>query len=62
MERELLVAAHRDQPVEDRLPVLVAREIVVGDEEMVDAVGEIGAHDALDVVGASGSAICAPAR
>ena len=40
-----------DQPVEDRLPVLVAGEIVVGDEEMVDALGEIGADDRLDVVG-----------
>ena len=53
VEGKLLVATQRDQAVEDRLPVLVAGEIVVGDEEVVDAVGEIGAHDALDVVGAA---------
>ena len=43
--------AQRDQPVEDRLPVPVAREIVVGDEEVAHAVGVVGAHDPLDVVG-----------
>ena len=41
-----------DQPVEDRLPVAVAGEIVVGDEIVVDALGVIGAHDRLDVIGA----------
>ncbi len=40
-----------DQPVENLLPVLVAREIVVGDEEAVDALRDVGAHDRLDVVG-----------
>src|SRR5579862_2035132 len=40
-----------DDAVEDRLPVLVAGEIVVGDEEAVDAVRVILAQDALDVVG-----------
>ena len=45
--------AQKDQPVEDRLPILVAGEIVVGDEEAVDALGEIGAHDRFDVVGAA---------
>ena len=48
--------AHLDQPVEDRLPIAVAREIVVGDEEAEDALGEVGAHQALDIVGV------APAR
>ena len=43
--------AQLDQAVEDRLPVLVAREIVVGDEEAADALRRIGAHDRLDVVG-----------
>ena len=43
--------AQRNQPVEDRFPVAVARQIVVGDEEVADAVGVIGAHKALDVVG-----------
>ena len=46
-----LVVPELDQPVEDRLPVAVAGEIVVGDEIVVDALGVIGAHDRLDVVG-----------
>jgi hypothetical protein len=36
--------------VEDRFPVAVAREIVVGDEEAVDALLPVLDHDALDVV------------
>src|SRR5665213_2581911 len=40
-----------DQPVEDRLPVLVARQIVVRDEEMLDALRGIGADERFDVVG-----------
>jgi hypothetical protein len=40
-----------DQPVEDRFPVLVAREIVVGDEELGDALRGVRPHDLLDVVG-----------
>ena len=46
-----MLLAQLDQAVEDRLPVLVAREIVVGDEEAGDALRGIGAHDGLDVVG-----------
>ena len=38
------------EPVEDRLPVLVAGEIVVGDEEARDPLRGVGAHDAFDVV------------
>ena len=51
LDRNALVLAEVDQPVEDRLPVAVAGEIVVGDEIVVDALGVIGAHDRLDVVG-----------
>ena len=51
VELQALALAQLDQAVEDRLPVLVAREIVVGDEEMIDALGDVGAHDRLDVVG-----------
>ena len=40
-----------DEAVEDRLPVAVAGEIVVGDEKAGDALGGVGAHDRLDVVG-----------
>ena len=45
-----LAFAHLYQPVEQRLPVLVAREIVVGDEELVDALRPIEPHQMLDVV------------
>ena len=45
-----VVFAQFDDAVEDRLPVLVAGEIVVGDEEAVDAVLVVLAQDALDVV------------
>jgi hypothetical protein len=48
---ELLADAKLDQPVEDRLPVFVTGEIVVGDEEAVDALRDIAADDLLDVVG-----------
>ena len=40
-----------DQPVENRLPVAVAGEVVVGDEEIAHAVGLVRAHDLFDVVG-----------
>ena len=51
LDRNALVGSQIDQPVEDRLPVAVAGEIVVGDEIVVDALGEVGAHNRLDVVG-----------
>ena len=56
LQPEPLALAHLDQTVEDRLPIPVAREIVVGDEKTEDALGEIGAHQPLDIVGV------APAR
>ena len=51
LELQFLHLAQMDQPVEDRLPVLVARQIVVGDEEVLDALGGIGADQGFDVVG-----------
>src|SRR5215467_8311388 len=48
---ELLGLAQVDQAVEDRLPVLVAGKIVVGDEETSHAFGVIEAHDLLDIGG-----------
>ena len=39
-----------DHAVEDRLPVPVAREVVVGHEEAFDAVGRVDLDDPLDVV------------
>ena len=50
---EALDFAQFDQAVEDRLPIAVAGEIVVGDEEARDALSGVGAHDRLDVVGGS---------
>ena len=52
----------RDEPVEHRLPVPVAGEVVVRDEEVRDALGEVVAHDALHVLRRCGSAIFDPAR
>ena len=49
-DAEAVFFAQLDQPVEDRLPVLVAGEIVVGDEEARDPLRSVGAHDAFDVV------------
>ena len=43
--------AQLDQAVEDLLPQPVAREIVVGDEELGDALRPVLAHHLLDVVG-----------
>src|SRR5581483_8368123 len=43
--------AQLDQAIKDRFPILVPREVVVGDEELVNAVGPIQAHEALDIVG-----------
>src|SRR5581483_10081080 len=59
LDVEPLLFAHDDQAIEDRLPVLVAGEIVVGDEEPVDALGEVGAHDQLDVIGGTAAAFAA---
>ena len=43
--------AQVDQAIEDRLPVLVAGEIVVGDEEAAQPLRVVDPHDLLDVVG-----------
>src|SRR5262252_3079041 len=50
-ERDSVPFAQRDQAVEDRLPCLVACEIVVGDEEFVDALRPVETHQMFDVVG-----------
>ena len=51
--------AQLDDAVEDRLPVLVAGEIVVGDEEPVEAVAECCAEQVLDVVGRAAARLAA---
>ena len=50
-ERDPVLLPQLDQAVEDRLPFLVAREIVVGDEEFVDALRPVHPHQPLHVVG-----------
>src|SRR5437588_5593163 len=50
-ERNPVLLPEFDQAIEDRLPLLVAREIVVGNEEFVDALLPVEAHEMLDVVG-----------
>ncbi len=56
LQAEPFLLADLDQPVENRFPVAVAGEVVVGDEKPEHALGEVGAHQPLDVVGV------APAR
>ena len=46
---ELLHLAQINEAIENDLPVLVAGEIVVGDEEGAQALGVIEPHDALDI-------------
>src|SRR5262249_47863498 len=46
-----VLLAQLDQTIKDRLPFLVAREIVVGDEKLVDAVFPVESHELLNVIG-----------
>src|SRR6202044_3391965 len=50
-KRDSSVLTQLDQAVEDRFPILVARKIIVGDEEFVDALRPIEAHQMLHVIG-----------
>ncbi len=54
--------AQRDHPIEQRLPVTVAREIVVGDEEPLDALRDVLADDVLQIIRRADSGSCGPAR
>ena len=51
--------AQRDHPVEQRFPVAVAGEIVVGDEEALDALRDVLADDLLQIVGRAEAALAA---
>ena len=48
---QTLHLAQLDDPVENSLPVLVASEVVVGDEQLFDTLGVVGAQDQLNVSG-----------
>ena len=62
VDADALLLAQLDQPVEAGFPVAVARQVVVGQEEAVDADRGVGAHDPLEIVGRCGSGSPAPAR
>src|SRR5215831_16518187 len=49
-ERDSVPLTQRDQTVEDRLPCLVARKIVVGDEEFADALRPVETDQMLYVI------------
>ena len=49
-ERDAMLFAKLDQTIEDRFPFLVASEVVVGDEKLVNALRPAEAHEMLDVV------------
>ena len=56
---DAFVLAQLDQPVEEVLPVAVARHVVVGDEERADALLVVLADDRLEVVGTAEAALAA---
>ena len=49
--------AQQDHAVEQDFPILVAGEIVVGDEEALDAFGHVLAHDLFQIVGRADTAL-----
>ena len=49
-ERDALFLSQLDQTIEDCLPSLVASEIVVRNEELVNALHPVLAHQILDVI------------
>src|SRR5215831_18610551 len=58
-ERDPLLFAQPDKAVEDRLPPAVAGEVVVGDEELADALRPVATDKPLDIVGAAISRLAA---
>ncbi len=50
---QVVAALEFDDAIEDRFPIFVAREIVVGDKETLDALRRVRANQMLDVVGAA---------
>jgi hypothetical protein len=55
VEDHALALPELDQPVEDALPVAVAGEVVVGDEETPDSPFEVCPYDSLHIIRASES-------
>src|SRR5215475_1656728 len=57
MDFQAFLFAHLDQTIEYCLPGLVTRQIVVGDEELVHALGDVRTHQQFDVVRATGAGL-----
>src|SRR5208337_457186 len=58
-DMDALALLELDDPVEQDLPIRVAGEIVVGDEEPVDALRLVGADDLFEIVGGAEAALAA---
>ena len=58
LQRHALIA-QGDEPVEDGLPLGITGEVVVGDEEIADPQGGVGAHQVLDIVGTAVTGLAA---
>src|SRR5229473_2772182 len=50
LDVQLVFFPQLDQPVENALPIHIAREVVVGDEKAVDALRQVAANDLLDII------------
>jgi hypothetical protein len=53
VDLEALDSLQLDDPVQDRFPILVAREVIVGNEIAFDPLRLIGANQPFDIVGAA---------
>src|SRR5712692_4426991 len=50
IELQTFAFAKLNHPIENRLPILVARKVVVRDKETMDALPEVRAHDSLAII------------
>src|SRR5208282_2672970 len=53
VDLQVVAALQLDDAIENRLPVLVAREVVIGDEEAFHALRRVRPNQPLDIVGAA---------
>src|SRR5689334_17887961 len=59
LHRDAFVLLELDQPVEELLPQPIAGHVVVGDEERIDALPMVLAHDLLEIVCCAESTLAA---
>ena len=57
LDLDSLLLAQRDQAIEERFPIAIAREIVVREEKALDALGVVFPDDGFEVVGRAGAAL-----